>query len=59
MLVTSALGKLRQGDCELQAILGYTVKSYLNKRKKKEDGGKDGERKKEKKGEGTKEELLR
>lgn len=49
VLVISALGKLRQEDCGLEASLGHTVKSCLKKRKR-EAGGKDGGSKEENKG---------
>jgi hypothetical protein len=34
MLVIPVLGRLRQEDCEFEASLGYTVRPYLETKKK-------------------------
>jgi hypothetical protein len=35
MAVNPALGRMRQGDCELKASLGYTVRPISKKEKKR------------------------
>jgi hypothetical protein len=50
MPVVSALGRLRQEDCEFKAILGYITEREREKETKGRKEGREGEREGEKEG---------